>query len=88
VEQARARARAKAKAIDKESELSDLFSSDFEGIEVETEGNKGSRVGGDEVGGDEVRGDEVGDSEVEALASPNLQLRLKRARLVPARYRD
>jgi hypothetical protein len=76
VEQARARAKAKDAIIDEESELSDLFSSDFEGIE--TEGKEGSRVGGDEVR----------DSEVEALASPNLPLRPKRVRLVPARYRD
>jgi hypothetical protein len=88
VEQARAKAKAKAKAIDKKSELLDLFSSDFEGIKVKTEGNKGSRVRGDKVGGDEVGGDKVGDSEVEALASPNLQLQPKRARLVLARYRD
>jgi hypothetical protein len=76
VEQARARAR----AIDDESELSDLQSSDFEGldggitgaVEVET-GRQDSRVG----------------DKVEAPASPAspaLQLRPKRARKVPARY--
>jgi hypothetical protein len=67
VEQARARAKAKDAIIDEESELLDLFSSDFEGM---TEGKEGGRVGGDEVR----------DSEVEALASPNLPLRPKRAR--------
>jgi hypothetical protein len=76
VEQARARAKARDAIINEESELSDLRSSDFEGIEQEARGED-SRVE---------------DSEVEASpaspASPALQLRPKRARLAPARYRD
>jgi hypothetical protein len=77
VEQARAKARAKARARaratarDDESELSDLQSSDFEGLD-ETSGQD-SRVRDKEV-------------EVKAPASPALQLRPKRARQVPARY--
>jgi hypothetical protein len=89
VEQARARAR------DDELDLSGLRSSDFEGLEggitgavgVETSGQD-SRVGGKADG-------RVGDKEVEveapaspaSPASPALQLRPKRARKVPARYR-
>jgi hypothetical protein len=46
--------------INKESDLSDLFSSDFEGIE--TEGKEGSRVGGDEVRDSKVPGLRVGNS--------------------------
>jgi hypothetical protein len=72
VEQARTRAKAKDAIISEELELSTLLSSDFEGIEVETEGKEGSRV----------RGDEVRESKVEALASPNLQLQPKGAMLV------
>jgi hypothetical protein len=78
VEQARAREKAKDAAISEELELPELLSSDFEGIEVETEGKESSRVGGDEVR----------DGKVEALVSPNLQLQPKRARLVLARYRN
>ena len=78
-------ARAKAKAVeegDKESELSDLRSSDFEGIEedmmlstilVKTGSNEGSRVE---------------DNKAMALVSLALQMRPKRARLVPARYQS
>jgi len=75
VEQARARTKARDAITNEESELSDLRSSDFEGIEQEARGED-SRVE---------------DSEVEApasLASPALQLRPKRARLAPARYQD
>jgi hypothetical protein len=57
--------------MDDESELSDLRSSDFEGLDKT--GGQDSRVGDKEV-------------EVEAPASPALQLRPKRARQVPARY--
>jgi len=76
------RARAKAKAQDRESDLSNLSnlrSSDFEGL-------KGTDAVGVETGRQDSR---VGDEEVEvkALASPALQLRPKRARQVPARYR-
>ena len=74
VEQARDKARAtvRATARDDESELSDLRSSDFGGLDEA--GGQDSRVGDKEV-------------EVEAPASPALQLRPKRARQVPARYR-
>jgi hypothetical protein len=77
VEQARDKARATAR--DNESELSDLRSSNFGGLD-ET-GGQDSRVGDKEV-------------EVEApaspasLASPALQLRPKRSRVAPARYWD
>ena len=87
VEQARDKARAtvRATARDDESELSDLRSSDFGGL--------------DKTGGQDGR---VGDKEVEveapaslappaspaSLASPALQLRPKRSRVAPARYRD
>ena len=68
-------AKARTKASDaEESELSDLRSSDFEGREEDmTLGKRDSRVG---------------DNEVEAPASPDLQLRPKRARLAPVRYPD
>jgi hypothetical protein len=76
-------ARAKAKAQDRESDLSDLSnlrSSDFEGLE-------GTDTVGVETSGQDSRvGDEEVEVEVEALASPALQLRPKRARQVPARY--
>jgi len=75
VEQARVRARAR----DDESNLSDLRSSDFDAVGVETSGQD-SRVR---------------DKEVEASASASAspvsaasQLRLKRAMVAPARYRD
>jgi hypothetical protein len=68
-------ARAKAKAQDRESNLSnlsDLQSSDFEGLEGTS--GQDSRVRDKEV-------------EVKAPALLVLQLRPKRARQVPARYR-
>lgn len=79
VERARAREKAGDAIIDEESELSDLRSSDFEGIEEDmTLGAIGVETGG--------KGDSrAGDNEVEAPASPALQLRPKRARLAPAR---
>ena len=83
VEQARAKAKSKENAQDHESDLSDLSdlqSSDFEGLEgtgtvrVESSGqdgqNKDSGVG----------------AEIETSASASLQLRPKRARQMPARY--
>jgi hypothetical protein len=76
---------------DDESDLSDLRSSDFDGLEggitgavgVETSG-RDSRVGDEADGG-------IGDKEVDveapaSPASPALQLRPKRARKVPERY--
>jgi hypothetical protein len=71
---------AKDAIIDEESELSDLRSSNFEGIKEDmTLAAIGVETGG--------KGDSrVGDSKVEALASPALQLRPKRVRLAPARY--
>jgi hypothetical protein len=83
VEQARAKARAKARARDDESDLSDLRSSDFGGLEGGITGTVGVETGGQDsrVGVKEV--------EVEAPASPAspvLQLRPRRARKVPAKY--
>jgi hypothetical protein len=84
VEQARAKARAKARskvrARDDESDLSDLLSSDFEGLEEGITGTVGVKTGGQDG---KVRDKEV---EAEAPASPALQLRPKRARKVPAKY--
>jgi hypothetical protein len=81
-------ARAKARARDDELDLLDLRSSDFEGLE-------GGITGAVGVGTSSRQDSRVGDKEVEfeALASPAslaslaLQLRPKRARKVPARYR-
>ena len=73
VEQARARARAKAREDsndDNESELSDLRSSDFEGVEM---GDKES----------DNRGSKVIDGDV---AVAMLQLRPVKARQAPDRY--
>jgi hypothetical protein len=82
VEQARARAKARD-ALDKESELSDLRSSDFEDITLGAVDVKAGRKGkGDSM---VIRDNEV---KVEAPTSPNLPLRPKRARVAPARYRD
>jgi hypothetical protein len=85
VEQARAKARAKArsKARDDESDLSDLRSSDFEGLDAGITSTVGVETGGQDS--------RVGDKEVEveapaSPASPALQLRPKRARKVPAKY--
>jgi hypothetical protein len=87
VEQARAKARAKArsKARDNESDLSDLRSSDFEGLE----GGITGTVGVETSGQDSRVGDKEVEVEVEAPASPAspaLQLRPKRTRKVPAKY--
>jgi hypothetical protein len=77
VEQARAKARTTAR--DDESELSDLRSSDFGGLDETGGQDSGVRDKEDSRVGNEI--------EVEAPASPALQLRPKRARQVPARYR-
>jgi len=81
VEQARARAKARDAITNEESELSDLRSSDFEGIEQEAR-REDSRVEDSEV---EAPASPVSPA---SPASPALQLRPKRARLAPARYRD
>ena len=97
VEQARAKAkaRARARARDDVLDLSGLRSSDFEGMEGGITSTVGVETGGqDRRVGDKADG-RVGDKEVEveapaspaSLASPALQLRPKRARKVPARYR-
>jgi hypothetical protein len=84
VEQARAKARAKArsKARDNESDLSDLRSSDFEGLDGGITGTIGVETSGQDS--------RVRDKEVEASpaspASPALQLRPKRVRKVLAKY--
>jgi hypothetical protein len=83
VEQARAKARAKArfKARDDEPDLSDLRSSDFEGLDRGITGTVGVETGGQDS--------RVGDKEVEveaSPASPALQLRPKRVRKVLAKY--
>jgi hypothetical protein len=90
VEQARDKARAtvRATARDDESELSDLRSSDFGGLD-ETSGQDG-RVGDKEV---EVEAPASPASPASPAppaspASPALQLRPKRSRVAPARYRD
>jgi hypothetical protein len=79
VEQARAKARARDDELDL-SDLSDLRSSDFEGLEGGITGTVGVETSGQDSG---VRDKEV---EVEVPASPALQLRPKRVRKVPAKY--